>query len=243
MIRAVTFDFWQTLYRETPEVAQRRKALQIDYARDFFLDKSRTVTNGQLDLALNLLSRQLAGLREHHYTGVPGDELGQRLGRIVGIELAEADALKLGDLISWTLRELPPEVVGGGREVLSALHGKVKLGMISDTGLMLGKDHYAVMEADGLVGLFDYFTFSDQTGTTKPMIRQFHHTLHRLGVAPAEAVHVGDLERTDVAGAHAAGMRAIRIMHPWEESGSAADATVESISQILGVLGDWGLEL
>ena len=123
------------------------------------------------------------------------------------------------------------------------LSPRVKLAMISDSGLTLGADMYAIMEADGIVGLFDHFTFSDQTGTTKPMLRQFNHTLHRLGVSAEQAVHVGDLERTDVGGAHSAGMRAIRILHSWEDAQTAADASVNRLGEVLDVLRQWGVEL
>lgn len=242
MIRAVTFDFWETIYHDSPEVSVPRNKLRIDYARDFFLGSSRSVTVERLTVAMDLLVRQMAAMRDEHQTGLAADELGRRLGRIVGVDLEDTDARRLGDLISWTGREHPPALVDGARELLEALRGRVKLGMISDSGLTLGVDMYAVMEADGLAAFFDTCTFSDQTGTTKPMVRQFHHTLHRLGVTPAEAVHVGDLERTDIGGAHAAGMRAIRVLHPWEDARSIAEATVDRLGEVLGVLRDWGLD-
>jgi putative hydrolase of the HAD superfamily len=37
-------------------------------------------------------------------------------------------------------------------------------------------------------------------------------TLDALGAAPTEAVHVGDLLRTDIAGAQAVGMRAVQYI-------------------------------
>ena len=99
------------------------------------------------------------------------------------------------------------------------------------------------MEADGLARLFDHFTFSNQTGTTKPEARQFHHTLYRLGCRPEEAVHVGDLEPTDIAGARAVGMRTVRILNEQGEPATAADSAVDGIDQVPGVLRGWGVAL
>lgn len=241
MIRAVTFDYWQTLYAETQEVQQRRMDLMATYAHEFFMGRGREAQPRQLRLALGVLAREVGAERDNHQAGVPVDELGQRLGRIVGIALDAAEGRKLGELISWSMREEPPALVEGAREALEALHGRAKLAVISDTGIMVGADHYAVMEADGVVGLFEQFTFSDQTGTTKPLARQFLHTLHRLGCRAEEAVHVGDLERTDVLGAKGVGMRAIRILWPGNDPTTVADAAVERIAEVPGVLERWGL--
>ena len=242
MIQAVTFDFWETIYHDYPEAMERRAKLRIDYARNFFLDRDRPVTAEQLTFAERVLARQIAGMRVHHNAGLGAEELGYRLARVVGVQLDSADSVALGELLSWPGREEPPELVDGARELLEALHGRVKLGMISDSGMTLGADMYAIMEADGIVGLFDHFTFSDQTGTTKPMVRQFNHTLHRLGVSAEQAVHVGDLEHTDVLGARRAGMRVIRILNPWENAQTAADASVNRLGEVLGVLRQWGVE-
>ncbi|HEX8968060.1 MAG TPA: HAD-IA family hydrolase, partial [Chloroflexota bacterium] len=59
-------------------------------------------------------------------------------------------------------------------------------------------------------GLFDYFAvtvFSNEFGVSKPHPSIFEHTLSALGdVAPAQSLHVGDLEELDVEGARRAGL-------------------------------------
>ena len=62
-----------------------------------------------------------------------------------------------------------------------------------------------------MLRFFDDMAFSDEVGFYKPAPEIFEHALAGLGdVAPADAAHVGDRQRTDVGGALAAGMRAIR---------------------------------
>ncbi len=56
----------------------------------------------------------------------------------------------------------------------------------------------------------------------------FRHALDGLGgVDPTEAAHVGDLRRTDIAGARAAGMVAVRYTGVADDPGSVEAGTHE----------------
>jgi len=62
-----------------------------------------------------------------------------------------------------------------------------------------------------VLGHFDHWSFSDEVGWYKPAPQIFEHALAGLGgIEPEHAAHVGDLRRTDVAGAKAMGMVAVR---------------------------------
>jgi putative hydrolase of the HAD superfamily len=64
------------------------------------------------------------------------------------------------------------------------------------------------------VGLREHFDFvidSTLVGMEKPDPRIFRMGLERLGVAPEEAVYVGDIYEIDVVGARAAGMAAVLV--------------------------------
>lgn len=241
MIEAVTFDFWGTLYQEVEGIYQRRRLLRYEYAQDFFLSASRPVTQTQLEFAFDILSREIEHLRLQQQVGLGAEEIGRNLARIVGLELESEQAVKLGQIISVTGRECPPAPIAGAKELLQSIRGRVKVGLISDTGMTLGPDLYSVMERDGIAQLIQQFTFSDQTGTTKPLARQFLSTLHRLDCRPEAAVHVGDLEPADIIGAKQVGMKAIRIVRPGADSATVADATTESIAGVLPILEQWGM--
>jgi len=63
----------------------------------------------------------------------------------------------------------------------------------------------------GLLPLFDHWSFSDEVGAYKPSPVIFEHALEGLGgPEPERVAHVGDLRRTDVAGALGMGMTAVR---------------------------------
>ena len=66
-------------------------------------------------------------------------------------------------------------------------------------------DHHGVLDH------FDHWSFSDEVGCFKPFPPIFEHAMSGLGVPePGEIAHVGDGRRTDVAGALAMGMTAVR---------------------------------
>lgn len=57
---------------------------------------------------------------------------------------------------------------------------------------------------------FDVVVTAAEVGAKKPDPRPFREALHRLGVPPERAVHVGDLPADDGEGAAAAGMRFVQ---------------------------------
>ena len=68
--------------------------------------------------------------------------------------------------------------------------------------------------AAGLEGTVDVVVTSAQAGARKPNPRIFRHTLERCGVAPAEALFVGDTLYADVEGPRSYGMAAA---HVWRD--------------------------
>jgi FMN phosphatase YigB (HAD superfamily) len=75
-------------------------------------------------------------------------------------------------------------------------------------------------------------------GVPKPHPRTFQAALEPLGVAPARALHVGDLRRTDVAGARELGMVAVRIRarHDDRSALPEADFVVDSHAELRALL-------
>jgi FMN phosphatase YigB (HAD superfamily) len=72
-----------------------------------------------------------------------------------------------------------------------------------------------ILESLDLARWLDLVVDSAVVGFEKPDPRIFRHAAAALGVEPEEAVHVGDLYSVDVAGARAAGLRAI-LLDPYD---------------------------
>jgi HAD superfamily hydrolase (TIGR01509 family) len=85
-----------------------------------------------------------------------------------------------------------------------------KLGVVSNSD---GRVEEA-LQAAGLRQYFDVVIDSALVGVEKPDPRIFHAALDALGVAPGEALYVGDLYEVDVVGARAAGLDAVLLGKP-----------------------------
>jgi len=91
-----------------------------------------------------------------------------------------------------------------------------------------------ILRRDGLLSHFRALTFSDETGATKPLPQQFLRTLAILEARPEEAVHVGDLPETDLAGARAVGMKAVLFLgvSHRQDGRPLADAVFEEYGEL-----------
>jgi putative hydrolase of the HAD superfamily len=99
----------------------------------------------------------------------------------------------------------------GATEALGGLRDRCRVGLVTDGDPRIQRSK---LRALGLLDAFDVVVFSDELGRErrKPHPAPFRAALSALRVAPERAVYVGDRPDKDVAGAHAAGMRAIRVL-------------------------------
>ncbi len=149
----------------------------------------------------------------------------------------------------------------GAREALRSLAREgVRIALICDTGFSPGRVVRQLLDRVGVLEFLEVTIFSDEIGAPKPEAVTFRRALEGLGVSPREAVHVGDLRRSDVAGARAFGMGSIRIRAHNDDAGEGpkpgagvidcsaagcepacerpeADAVVDSCAELLEVLG------
>lgn len=94
----------------------------------------------------------------------------------------------------------------------------------------------------GIAGYFRFALNAEDFGVAKPDPRIFHAALEHAGVSAAEAVHVGDHPRDDIAGARAAGLRAVWLNPQrlaWQDSTLAPDAEIASLAELPAVLARW----
>jgi FMN phosphatase YigB (HAD superfamily) len=117
----------------------------------------------------------------------------------------------------------------GGRETLLALaQAGVRRALICDTGYTPGRVVRQLLAKVGLLDLLEVQIFSNEIGAPKPDARPFQAALQALGVPAEGAVHVGDLRRSDIAGAKNMAMGSVRLraMNDDSDQGSGAGAGV-----------------
>ena len=130
----------------------------------------------------------------------------------------------------------------GVADTLAALSERgIGLGIVCDVGFTPSPVLRRHLERHGLLTYFDHWSFSDEVGVYKPDPRIFQHALAGLGgFDPTRCVHVGDRRRTDVAGAQALGMRAVRITSVFDDApdqGPEGDVVISSYKELLPALG------
>lgn len=94
------------------------------------------------------------------------------------------------------------------------------------------------------LGLADYFQFAlcaEELGVGKPDPKPFVEALKRAGIAAEHAVHIGDHPSDDIAGAQAAGLRAIWFNPQgkiWDAS-HRPHAEITSLAELPALLHSW----
>ena len=232
---AVTFDCWNTLLYEadwTTAHARRVDAVVAVLGR-CGTPISRAAATRAFDAAW---ARHMAQWRAGIATGAR--EVAHEVIRVTGADGVGAHA-ELVDAFQTASHSGRVLALPNARDTLEKLHGaRVRCAVICDTGLTPGR---VVREHLARLGLLDFLEvqiFSDEAGVPKPDPRVFEAALAPLGVPPADAVHVGDLRRTDVAGARGVGMGTIRIRAQHDDASDLpdADATVDDHQELAALL-------
>lgn len=231
MITAVTFDFWNTIATVPPGAMNEARKRGI-----------RAACEGHgVEVEAEAL---VAALKE---VGLSWDQAWAAGKHLHPREAAETLVRSLG--VEGAAREMVAEAfLGAGREVelefaphihdcLKGLEERgIRMGIVCDVGFSGGELLRGLLAKEGLLDHFGGWGFSDEVGHYKPAPEIFEAALEMLGAQPGEALHVGDLRRTDVAGAAALGMRTVRYrgMNPEgdSEAGPEADRVIDSHAEL-----------
>jgi FMN phosphatase YigB (HAD superfamily) len=237
-LEAVTFDYWNTLVHEEPgHLRGRRIAAWLGLLEEagvpatedslgHLFDRSWGEFNAAWQENRQLLAPQAAEMMLA--------ELGHDLSPTVRDMLVEAFAM--------VARDAELHLTPGIGAALAALDERgVRIGIICDVGMTPSTLLRARLDQHGVLAHFDHWSFSDDVGVYKPDARIFEHALAGLGSpAPSAVAHIGDLRRTDVAGARAMGMVSVRyagVLDDADESMDEADHVIRHHDELLAALG------
>lgn len=232
MIEAVTFDFWNTI-AQVPEGAMpeaRRRAVAAA-CEEVGLAVEAAVLEASLDeVRLRWESSWGEGVHLH-----PQEAAGM-LVRALGWE---GDGGRVAAAFLGAIREVELELAPGIGPVLQELGERgMRVGIVCDVGFSGGAILRDLLDREGLLRRFDGWSFSDESGHYKPAAEAFEPALAALGAPPQAAMHVGDLRRTDIAGAAALGMWTVRYrgMQDDQDEGVEADFVIDSHLELLDVV-------
>jgi putative hydrolase of the HAD superfamily len=234
---AVTFDFWNTLVADGGGAGRDQR---LDAWLGILEDAGFATEREQLDAAMASSWERFLGAwkTNEQYTHV---EAAVDIVESLGYQLPAGVHDALIGSFTYSTSNYPSLTDGIGDCLRTLSTAGVKLGIICDVGMTPSTALREILEHNGLLGLFDHWSFSDEVGHYKPSTAIFEHALGGLGgVEPSRAAHVGDLRRTDIAGALAFGMTAVRYTGAFDDAdGEGPEATfvVASHAELPGVLG------
>jgi len=209
-IRAISFDFWNTLFTEQPGGFAEYKENRRRLLREALCGRGE-FTDSQVDRACSLEAESHNRIwRDQHCTLVTARRVEAILGHL-GTTLPIGIAADIVTQFEEGLLMRPPVLIAGAADTLDQLAKTYRLGIISDVGFSPGRVLRKVLEGAGILHRFDSLVFSDEAGRSKPHVEMFERTARSLQTLPGEIVHVGDLEHTDIIGAKGAGCYAIRF--------------------------------
>jgi len=206
MIKAVFFDFYNTLVKFWPPLEQIQQAT----CRELGLNVSAEgITRGYAvaDVLFNRENEiQPLALRSDKDRLDFFTEYEKMILENAGLTVTSDLARRIWEMAASVPKEFTP--FGDTVTALSQLQADgYQLGIISN----LRRDMSEICQRLGIGQYLDFVVSSEDAGAEKPSAPIFMAALKRATVAPEEAVHVGDQHRSDVLGARAVGIHPVLI--------------------------------
>ncbi|MBN1497718.1 MAG: HAD family hydrolase [Spirochaetes bacterium] len=243
-IKAITFDLWDTILRDDSDEPKRKAAgrpTKKEERRELvhrFCSAHgqipREVVNRVYDTADAAFNKVW---KERHVTWTVRERL-EIVLRGLGRDLPDIEFAELVRLHEEMELEFRPDIVPGAAEALKRLHETYRLGVISDAIFTPGRALRMILSDAGLLGYFELFFFSDETGRSKPDPLAFQHAIETFGIKPAELVHIGDREHNDIDGPYRAGARAVLCTAAIDRgsAGTRAEAVFGDYRKLPGII-------
>jgi putative hydrolase of the HAD superfamily len=218
VIQAVTFDFWETLVSEGAGIDAEEdgtmRARQLRHWSQILEAAGTPVSDDAIDAAFD---RNWEVFHESWRTNVQhgSADATPLICDFLGVDPSTQVRAALLASFDEVGRAAPLRLAPGIDDCIRRLKGAgVRIGIVCDVGMTASPTLRERLHMFGVLRYFDHWSFSDEVGCFKPWPGVFEHALDGLRVDdPSDAAHVGDSRRTDVAGAQAMGMTAVRYTY------------------------------
>ncbi|MDH3694974.1 MAG: HAD family hydrolase [Gammaproteobacteria bacterium] len=244
MIKAITFDLWDTVIHDDSD-EPKRAAQGLRTKKEERRHLLWEALNAQEPLAIETVM-QAYDVADAAFNHVWHNQfvtwtVRERLQVILtglGRTLPEVIfAQVIADHEEMEVR-IPPDTTPGIANALGELSTRHPLAVVSDAIVSPGRCLRDWLDLYQLKDHFNGFAFSDEVGHSKPHRDMFAKAASDLGVEINEMMHIGDRDHNDVKGPHALGMKAILYTgtRDKDKNITTADAICEHHSELPAII-------
>lgn len=235
MIKAITFDLWDTVIHDDSD-EPKRQAQGLRSKRDErrhmlwqALDHIEPIDYATVELAYDVGESAFKHVWHDQFVTWTVHERISVILKGIGRSLPQAAFDDVVQRHEEMEIDVAPDPIDGIKEALDAVAAKYKLAVVSDAIVSPGRCLREWLQMHGLKDYFSGFAFSDEVGHSKPHRDMFASAAQQLGVEIEEMVHLGDRDHNDVKGPHKLGMKAILFTatRPDDKDITTADAICE----------------
>jgi putative hydrolase of the HAD superfamily len=215
MIKAITFDLWDTIFIDDSDEPKRKAAGRLskkEERRSLVLDFAGRHKDISEEFVNAIYDTVDAAFRKVWHEQFVTWKVKERLELIfsgLGVNLPEEEMDEIVKLHEEMELEFRPDFIEGVGDALEELKKSYKLGVISDAIFSPGRVLRELLKGEGLLHYFDHFVFSDEIGSSKPQPVVFESAWRKFGVKPEEMLHIGDREHNDIIGPKKLGVHAL----------------------------------
>jgi putative hydrolase of the HAD superfamily len=214
VVKAVTFDLWETLLFERDGSDLQRKAIRCRNLTQVLTQLGLSISVSEVEKALNETMSSLLQVWNKNEDVSHLDQVRLFVKYASRGKIVPKDEWlnELSTAYVLPLFMLPPYLSPDVRETLEWLTGaRKRVGIICNTGLTPGTELRRLLSQLGVAKYFHAMIFSNEVCIRKPDKRIFCLAAQALKTRPEEVVHVGDNLKADAWGAKNAGFKAIHL--------------------------------
>jgi len=249
-LKSVSFDLWETLLTDTPELSRRQERLRLQRMERVLIERGFAQTADRIEQAYRTLWHRCLELYWSRDEDIACRVQIEHFLEALDLDPAtfdEPSMAALEEVYANAAIEVLPSVIAGAHDVLTALRDRgFRIGLISNTGRTPGYALREILDRVGLARSIDAMVFSNEHGACKPQPSIFETLRDALNVHYDEMMFVGDNLYVDVHGAQRLGITAVHFDPPTRGTAIAPPvehgldivphATIRDLRELLDVI-------
>ncbi|MCX8064616.1 MAG: HAD family hydrolase [Candidatus Hydrogenedentes bacterium] len=195
MIKAITFDFWGTLFKDAfgkERQEYRAKAISNILRGAVSLEEAKE--------ALSIAAKEFARCHIEEQRTLNPEDAVDIVSLHLGVEFSKSQFDFLVEEFATAILVYQPEPIEGAIDAVKLAYENFPVALISDTGISPGRSLQKLLDEYEFSQYFSFCCYSDEVGVSKPRPIMFELTAEKLNVRPENILHIGDLEPTDIKG-------------------------------------------